>query len=172
MQSREEFFRWLDPDAEVARERFERIQLRLVKFFTWNGCFEPLDCVEETILRVLVALAKKTDIENPEAYILGVARNVQRECQRKRRWLRSLVDVVEVDPVAPRSAPDCETREILESCLGWLTAAERQLIRDHHENGESIAQIADRLRASVSAVALRLFKARHKLRVCLERKSA
>lgn len=172
MLTSEEFYSWLDADPKAARRLLERIRERLLKFFVWNGCREPDDCAAETVLRVLVAAARGTCIQKPEAYFLGVARNVLKECRRRQLWLKRLLDVAELDPPSPRGGPDLERIEILESCLALLSDLERRLIREHHEEGDALGTIAQRLRMTANAVGIRLFNARRKLLECLRRKAA
>ena len=47
----------LDADRDRAGERYEVIRRKLLKFFEWRGCQRPDELADQTIDRVLEALA-------------------------------------------------------------------------------------------------------------------
>ena len=77
--------RWIDPfEAELGR-----LPEKLRRFFLSRGVRtedEACDLVQETILRVLQRVSRGEAVESPEAYALGVAKNVFLEhCRRQAR---------------------------------------------------------------------------------------
>ena len=43
---------WLDPNRDIAAQKYETIRTRLIKIFSCRGCLEAEDLADETINRV------------------------------------------------------------------------------------------------------------------------
>src|SRR5262249_52293462 len=74
-----------DPEPSQA---YERMRIRLVKFFGWRGVRAADELVDETLTRVAMKLSQaRIDGDRPAAFVLGVARLVFFEwARRESRW--------------------------------------------------------------------------------------
>src|SRR4051812_48482909 len=77
---------WLDPNRDIAGQKYEDIRRRLVKIFSCRGCAEPEDLADETINRVTTRLAtiESGFVGDPGRYFYGVANKVHLEYRRRK----------------------------------------------------------------------------------------
>lgn len=75
----------LGPERESAALAYERLRLRLVKFFTWERCADPDGCADEALNRVARRLEQGADVRQVERFTLGVARMVLLEERARAR---------------------------------------------------------------------------------------
>lgn len=75
---------WLDPDRELAGEKYEDIRYRLIKFFERRGCPAPEELADEVLNRVSKKLDEGTEVRAFE-YFYGVALRVFHEHLEKPR---------------------------------------------------------------------------------------
>src|SRR5215510_16416550 len=77
---------WLDPEREIAGQKYEEIRRRLIKLFACRSCHEPEDLTDETINRVTRKLKEiATEAAGDRvAYFYAVANNVFKEYLRRR----------------------------------------------------------------------------------------
>jgi DNA-directed RNA polymerase specialized sigma24 family protein len=136
-----------------------------------NHVADPHEQADETIFRVVQALARETDVQNLPAFCHTVARHVLSEHRRRKEGHRS-----ERDRYAPQ--PSRTDREhvfrCLERCRQELSSAERGLIDTYYqgEKGERIAnrkRLAETLEIAPAALRLRALRLRQKLLACLEK---
>jgi hypothetical protein len=73
---------FLDPDADRAKQEHDRLRMRLIRYFVWNGCRCPEDLADETFLRVWRRVTEGIEV-HASSYFYGVAANILRE-QRER----------------------------------------------------------------------------------------
>lgn len=109
------------------------------------------------------------------AWLLGIARNVLRECLRlqTRRREISWTDVcLELDELTPYAVPELEVLSYLPRCLESLGPTARQAIDAYYAAGRSVQAIAQQMRRSEGAVKLLLHRSRQALKHCLERNLA
>jgi RNA polymerase sigma-70 factor (ECF subfamily) len=61
-----------------------------------------------------------------------------------------------------------ETEAALAHCLAKLEPEDRALIAQRYENGLRVTQIAEQMKVNVATLRVRLFRARHSLKSCIE----
>jgi RNA polymerase sigma factor (sigma-70 family) len=159
----------------LTREWSISIRRKLITFFACEGCPDPENCADETILRVVKALSKGATISvKPATFTLAVARNVEWECQR-RRARRKESQIIYETPEPPLS--DNSTEELLylclEKCLDELSPFERALIIKYYEGSQagddmrSRRLLAEQLGVSIKKLRKEAMKIRAKLEKCI-----
>ena len=159
---------WLNPDRDKAGEKYRRIHLRLISFFSCRGWLDAEDLADATINVV----ASRIDwlLENyqgePELYFYAVAKKIHLEELRKKP----------PPPPPPPDPPDPEVEEVsnyLEKCLEELTERERKLIVLYHQ-GEKQVKIQNRRRLaqewpmSSNALRIKVYHLHVRLKQCIE----
>lgn len=160
----------LDPDRERAGAAYEELRLRLVKFFSWEGCLHPEDWADEVLARVAKKLEAGESIENVIAYAAGVARFALKEAFRQEQRSRPLEGDFAAAP--PVELPDPRLAECLTRCLSELPKDGRTLILDYYQGdaGARIRQrqaMAARLGVSLNSLRNRALRLRDRLEKCL-----
>lgn len=159
---------WLDLDAGLAAEKFEKIRRRIIKVFSNRGSRRAEEIFDETVSRICdrvrtIAAGYQGD---PALYFYGVAKNVHLEFIREDARL------------APRSrqSEDSEAVELrhrcLEECLGRLRPDRQSLILrfyegDGQEKIRNRKQLAEELGVDVKALSLRTLRIRRELLDCM-----
>ncbi len=132
---------------------------------------EAEDLVQETFLRFCQALDRFEKDRNARAFLLGIAKNLLRERARRvrRRGEISWTDIcLEVESQAgPCPLEQAELAQRLQECLQQLTPAARDALRWHYREQEPLERISRRLRRTVGAVKLLMYRARRALKKCL-----
>jgi DNA-directed RNA polymerase specialized sigma24 family protein len=155
---------WLDPNPEIAGQKYETIRRKMITLFTNRRCIYAEDLADETFNRVTRRLPqiKEYYVGNPLNYFFGVARKIYLE------YLRS------ISVRRPASFPAAEAEvgqlfEHLEECVGRLHHKDRELIFTYYEgNGRTKIKhrkkLAEELGISVNALRLRVHRIVHHLR--------
>lgn len=159
---------WADPfEAELGR-----LPEKLRRFFLSRGVRtedEACDLVQETLLRVLQRVSRGEPLESPEAYSLGVAKNVFFEyCRRVQRanrheGLSGVLDLAGTeDPLS--DALSSSRKLIVRKALELLpTRMKLLLVRRFVEEVPS-RTIAREEGISTDAVDMRVYRAKRELR--------
>jgi DNA-directed RNA polymerase specialized sigma24 family protein len=84
--------RALHPDREQASVEYERLRLRLVRFFQWQGESSAEDLADESIDRLAMKIERGEQILDLRNYLHGIARMVVRESRQRRRREQTLVE--------------------------------------------------------------------------------
>jgi RNA polymerase sigma factor (sigma-70 family) len=162
---------WLDADRELAGRKYETIRSGLIRIFVSRGLNDAEDLADETINRVMLRLPsiRKNYKGEPACYFYGVARNIIRECRKRKEFAAGIVDV-RIDPQADAS----EEHDILGHCLNCLSVSKRNLILDYylyegHSKIENRRRIARQLKLTLGAVRNRAFQIRLHLENCMRR---
>jgi len=161
--------RWLHPDRELAGSKYKTIHSGLVRIFACKGLSNAEDLADETINRVILRLAdiQKTYVGEPAHYFHGVARNVIRECRRRKEFAVEMIDTsVDPKPYGP-GEHDC-----LGHCLERLPVSKRNLILDYylfegHSKIEHHKRMASQLSITIGAIRNRAFQIRQDLQNCM-----
>jgi DNA-directed RNA polymerase specialized sigma24 family protein len=161
---------WLDPDREVAAQKYETIRAGLIRIFVAKGLNGAEDLADDSITRVVKRLPEIRDsyVGDPAAYFHGVARNVLRESYRPKEI------PTDVSPIAHiRTTNRSDEYECLMRCLKFLTPDKRDLILDYHvyEGHDKIEQhkiMAEELGISKGALRLRAHHIRGALEKCVQ----
>jgi DNA-directed RNA polymerase specialized sigma24 family protein len=166
----EKLLSYLDPNYELAAEKYVTFHSKLLKFFEWRGCLVPDLYVDETINRVTRKIEQGTVVDNFQGFLYGVAKNVLREALKQDSEIRTSVDAGTFGhiPLPEEVEPDYRL-ECIEVCLLQLPAEDRELLLAYYETGPSLLRQRRELarRQGVSLVTLRVQV--HRLRRTLEK---
>lgn len=160
----------LDPDREQAGRKYERLRLKLLKFFEWRGSTAPDALADESLNRVARRIDEGQHVTNLDAYSYGVARMVFSESlklgQREREALSAAPPHEQADDEDPERAA---RRACFERCLGELPEPSRRLIVEYY-CGEGTAKIERRRRlAGALGIQLNALRIRaHRIRLGIE----
>lgn len=159
---------WLDPNREVAAQRYETIRSRLIKIFACRGCSEAEDLADETINRVTTKLPEMeaTFDGEPARYFYGVANKIHLEYLRRK-------------PVPPLPEPEVDSVEseleylCLDRCVEKLTTEHRELVLSYyqeqkHAKIEHRKVLASKLGIAVNALRIRAHRIRVTLQECVK----
>jgi hypothetical protein len=142
----------LDPDRNVAAQRYSALRERLSRFFTWNNADDPDQQADEVLDRVArrVAAAGGDDeaVRQPEKFAAGVARMLLREGWRAQKAnLHMISSFQQQSEDRNRLAEEQREMErlsaLLEECLDELQPEQQELIRRYYST-ESRSQIDGR----------------------------
>ena len=159
---------WLDPNPEIAGERYEKIRWRLIAILASRGCHVPEELADETMDRVArrVADIRATYVGDKAIYFLGVMNNVHHEYLKR-----------PPPPPVVEYRDDVDEQEhvhsCLDQCLTKLTPHARQIIERYYaENKRAKIKlrrlIANELGITASNLRLRALRIRSKLQVCID----
>jgi DNA-directed RNA polymerase specialized sigma24 family protein len=155
---------WLDPDRELAAQKYESIRTRLIKIFACRGCAEAEDLADETINRVTNKLPEiqGTFVGEPARFFYGVANKIQLEHSRPQRTI----------PITPPTDNDEDSEleyQCLDRCMEKLSSENRQLVLSYYQE-EKHAKIEHRKRLATSlGIALNALRIRaHRIRASLQ----
>ena len=167
---------WLNPDRDLAAEKYELIRVRLIKIFICNHCAEAEELADETFNRVAAKIAELRSTWNgdPALCFYGFAQNICLE------WRRRALRHVQVED-APSMAValsysenngDDDEHECLEKCMKERGEDERTLLLEYfREKGKAKIEhhrqlAADRL-ITVNALRIRVHRILRILRKCV-----
>ena len=167
-ESFEALLAWLDPNRELAGQKYETIRTRLIKIFACRGCYEPEDLADETINRVTHKLEeiKATFIGERARYFYGVANKVHLEYLRRKP--------APPFPAVTNSSEEAERRyRCLDRCAAKLTAENRELVFQYYQEEkrakiEHRKHLANRLGIAVNALRIRAHRIRKSLQDCVK----
>jgi RNA polymerase sigma factor (sigma-70 family) len=162
----------LDSDREIAGQKYERIQRKLVAFFEWRGCTAAEDLADKTIDRVTRRLIEGEEIraKDPSIYFYAVARNIAHEWWNAQKQAARFLEPL---AVAANQTEDAEERlQCLDQCLEQLAPEARSLILEYYEAGgqqkiDNRRRLAVALQISPSALRLRAQRIRDQLESCV-----
>lgn len=168
--------KWLDPNREIAGQKFEKIRACLIQVFLVRGCSEPEELTDETIDRVAQKSLRLIDsyTGEPVLYFYGVAHRVYLE------WLRKEKKKKELLLFNPNRSSGIESKEddddlafaCLEGCLENLPVVQRKLVLEYYR-GDGCAKIEYRkelsakLGVTVNALHIKIFRIRASLEKCV-----
>lgn len=164
---------WLDPNREMAGQKYEKIRQRLIRIFICRGCFEAEEMADETINRVALKLPQIIGnyYGEPVLYFRGVANRIHLEWLRKQKKIKNL-KYTETEDACDEEEPESEY-ECLEACLKTLPAQKRKFITEYYQ-GEKSEKIRHRkemrkkLGISNTALQVRASRIRANLKQCVE----
>ena len=176
----------LDPNREVAAQKYERIRGRLANFFEYRGCSSPDDYADVTINCAAKKISEGSEIysNNPLSFFIGIARNILQEywelASRRATSLEDLSDSEHPweDPAQSMQREEDLNRSesemrCLEQCMDDITHQNRELIIGYYvgEKGQKInnrKRLAAELDIAPANLRLRAFRLREKLESCLK----
>ncbi len=167
----------LDPDRQVAAERYGALRERLSRFFEWKRADDPDALADEALDRLArrISAAGHEDeaVRQPEKFAAGVARMLLREQWRGQRNNVELVAGLQAEAAKKHEVREEQARTerlsaLLEECLERLPAGSQELIRRYY-SAESRAQmdgrkrLAEELDISLNALRNRALRIRGEL---------
>ncbi|HEX7313012.1 MAG TPA: hypothetical protein VF297_03780 [Pyrinomonadaceae bacterium] len=164
----------LDPDRELAGQKYVLLRLKLVKYFEWHGAGFPDREADVTLNRVARRIAEGQEVHSLNAYCYGVARLVFSEAlraQQKEREALECAPPAEVDETGD-DPQDEARRACLDRCLQDLPEEHRALIIGYYddEKGRKIERrrhLAARLGIPINALRIRAHRIRLRLEACV-----
>jgi DNA-directed RNA polymerase specialized sigma24 family protein len=157
---------WLDPDRDIAAQKYEIIRQGLIRIFVAKGFSRAEDMADEAFRRASERLPDPYVGERFN-YFRGIARNLIKEAYRLKEIA---TDEIPEPPIVVIDHSD--EYECLLRCLRFLPSAKRDLILDYHvyEGHDKIAQheiMAEEIGISKGALRLRAFHLRADLEKCV-----
>jgi RNA polymerase sigma factor (sigma-70 family) len=176
-ESWQRFLAWLDPDTELAAQKYEEIRAALVAYFRKERWAGAEDMADEVIDRVLRRGAELFDsyVGDPRNYFKSAARNLHLDYLRKYPP-ESAVRAHEEADHRPDFQEEKELEErrlaCLEECMQRLTESNRQLAIAYHEKEKSAKiehhkGLAETFGITINALRLRMFRIHGLLRDCV-----
>jgi len=128
-ESFESLLTWLDPNREIAGQKYEVIRAGLIRIFVSKGFSDAEDLADTVINRVMKKLPEIRDtyVGEPVRYFHGVARNIIRETLRRKEIATDTVPSFSEEVESHSDEYDC-----LVKCLRFLAREKRELILDYH----------------------------------------
>src|SRR5262245_33289571 len=127
------FLAVLDADPAKAGEVYERLRVRTIGLLRWWGAADAEALADATFDRVARKLAEGASVPDQSlgAYVRGLARMILHESRRAedRRFSAAVV--------APPPAPNERALGCLDSCLGRLGGADRELVLRYYADGKA-----------------------------------
>lgn len=159
---------WLDPNRDIAAQKYETVRSRLIKIFACRGCLDAEDLADETINRVTSKLPEiqATYTGEPARYFYGVANKIHLEYTRRKPV-----------PRLPEPKTDCEQAELeyacLDRCVAKLPPENRELVlsyyqEEKHAKIEHRKHLAKKLGIAANALRIRAHRIRTALEECVK----
>lgn len=164
----------LDPNHDKAAGEYRRLHQRLVRFFSLHPVTDPYMLADEALDRLARrAAADPNEVIAPAAFLVGIARHMLQEEQRRR--IRESKAVQEWASNTPTSSSvDEELLHRVEHCLGKMRKEQRELLLAYyrstgHQKIEQHRELAAKLGVTLNALRNRLMRARRDLDDCVRR---
>lgn len=168
----------LDPNRDLAGQKYETARRRLIEFFEARGSHAPSDHADETINRVARKLAEGENVREIDRYFYGVARLLLKETHRARDQQPLQLDLTDKTSFAADSDEEeaRQNRELdthcFELCLAKLAPEQRVLILEYYREQHGVKiehrkRHAEALNMSLNALRLRACRIRAELGVCI-----
>jgi DNA-directed RNA polymerase specialized sigma24 family protein len=163
---------WLDSNPEAAAAKYERIRLRLIKYFACNGCGDRDEYLADVAFDRVTKKLERGEIPEPftgdkTLYFLAFAKHIRLEhlSDRKPR------EIPETDPAENDGAED--EAICLEECVPILAEGDRWLAIEYYRCEKSTKvghhqQLARRFDLSLPGLRTRIHRIRERLRPCIE----
>lgn len=168
---------WLAPDRESAGLTYERIRVRLTRFFEIRGCDDPQTLADESIARVASKFESLRPVDRPERVFFGFASKIHLEYLT--RWKSreiALPDGVDVPDAGVRpedQAHDDAKHECLDRCVAKLPGDDGPLVIRYYSEEKRVRMtlrkdVADELGVSMAALHTKIYRLKNVLRDCIE----
>ncbi|MBL8236611.1 MAG: hypothetical protein JNM66_04280 [Bryobacterales bacterium] len=160
-------------DREQAALRYEALRERLVRVFIWERAIDAEGLADEALTRMARRLEEGETIQNPAAFLSGIARNLLKEDRHQRQRMEPIQDV----PAAPSSNDVERHHAALERCLaGWEPEKRNLLLTyyqgDHGERIRGRQRLAAELGLELNALRNRALRLRDRLEDCVRQQVA
>lgn len=169
------FLARLDSDRDLAGAEYEKIRLKLERYFLWRQTPQPDIDSDDTINRVARRMLEGENIYNLNAYIYGVARIVAFESLKVKKRTEELDKAagLVVMPVQYEDEEVVGRQGCFDRCLGYLTDEDREIVVEYYqfEKGKKIENrknLAARFRMSLNALRIKAHRKRVNLEACVK----
>jgi DNA-directed RNA polymerase specialized sigma24 family protein len=174
----DKFLALLDDDREQAGAKYERLRVRLVKYFEWRNSETPEELTDAVFDRITKKITAGEQIRNINAYSLTVAGFVFKEDLRSRpRLFQSIEDGTGMENLIVANSPRelGETVDLrldcLDKCLSEFPDEHRRLVTAYYDTDERtmIAMrkaLADAAGISLNTLRIRVCRLKAKLEDC------
>jgi DNA-directed RNA polymerase specialized sigma24 family protein/GTPase SAR1 family protein len=164
---------WLNPDRELAAQRYEEIRTNLIRIFVSQGIPDAEGLADETfdkITRKVDEIAPRF-VGDPALYFYGVSRNILRE--HTRRNLSLPIEPLSESRIYETYDPSLDLEhDCLDRCLKKLSRDQRQFIlayyaESRHKKIEARRELAKQLGVSLATSRVKAHRIRSKLHECI-----
>ena len=164
---------WLDPDRDLAGQKFLEIRTRVTKILVRRQCYAADELWDETANRVChrVKEVAPTYVGDPALYFYAVARLVHKEWLAEEKRKRIMIDEYPPDP--PAREDDVEIiHRCLDKCLKKLDQKEQQMILQYYEKEtrakiEQRKKLADKEGITLNNLRMRVHRINGQLQKCI-----
>jgi DNA-directed RNA polymerase specialized sigma24 family protein len=165
------FLTVLDPNRELAGQKYETIRIRLVKFFEWRACQFPDDLADEVLDRVARKIDSGEQIDDYSNYAYGVARLLYLESLKKHTKEQAVIISMPVKNSTDETEEDSRL-SCLERCLQTLSENNRVMILNYYRNDKQAKidyrkKLAEKFELSPNALRIKTLRIRAKLEDCV-----
>lgn len=163
-QDFDNFILRLDPGCTDPKKGYERLRLKLIKFFAWRRCDDPETLADETIARLVKKIKAQQEIRSEWAFVFGIATNVFREYLRDRdRQERLKVGLADRE-IRPHRL---EINDCQRQCWDGLDRNKQELLKQYYDQAHRDA-LAKSLGITMNALRLQVHRIRSELKLCYE----
>ncbi len=170
------FYKWLNPDPDLAASEYTRLRRLLISFFKGRFCADAEGLADQTIERVAQLLPKYGNElpSYPRRFCYGVARYIYKEYLRN-EVSRNTGELPDLSPATYDSELAVEKEALdrcLHHCLGGLDNQKREMfIRYYLVSSEEKSvlhqKMAEEMGISITALRLQILRIKEKLRACI-----
>jgi hypothetical protein len=165
-ESFDALLKWLDPDREVAGQKYETIRAGLIRIYVSHGVSDSEHWADVTMDRVGRKIPDSYVGEKPR-YFGGFARNIIHEATDPKEITMDELPERPSEVTKPSDADECLTQ-----CLKFLPHDKRELILDYyvhqgHDKIEGHRLMAEALGITEGALRGRAFQIRNRLEKCV-----
>jgi RNA polymerase sigma factor (sigma-70 family) len=176
MKDWDRFYKWLNPDPDLAASEYGDLRRSLISFFKSRGCADAEGLADQTIERVAHLLPKFGNElpSHPLRYCYGVARYIHKEYLRD-EVSRNGGGLSESSPL--RYDPElAEAKEeidrCLHNCLRKLDKHKRETFTRYYlvsskEKSAFHQTMAEQMGITITALRLQILRIKEKLRDCI-----
>ena len=133
------------------------------------------DMCQEVFLRCFLGRDKLDEMIQLHPWLIGIARNLLRENIRKVKRRKEVAWTelcLELDSMtSEENMPFCDAKDYLPDCIGSLGESAQEALNLRYHAQMRLAEISNKLKRSVGAVKLLMFRARQALKNCLDLKT-
>jgi DNA-directed RNA polymerase specialized sigma24 family protein len=166
----------LDPDTDRAVHLYRSLQQRIARFLRINNASDPESLADEVIDRLANRLitTDSNDIGSPQAFALGIARNVLHEDHRKQRREERAATEWATFTLANQGHDEDLLRD-LDQCMSMMRDDQRRLLQTYYqwsgrEKIEHHRLLSEQLGLTLNALRNRLLRARTELDKCIHKR--
>jgi len=168
----------LDAERDAAGAKYERLRVRLVKYFEWRNCETCEELADTVFDRIIKKLTEGEEIQNINAYSATVAQFVFKEYLRSVSHLNQDIEDTPNLNIEAKNNEITDENEInelrlscLDKCLAQFSDENRQLIIAYYDTDEKTMitarkRLSDAMNISLNTLRIRVCRLKSKLEDC------